>query len=171
MLIFCSALEVLAPQKPDRVPGHVQVRRAGDVSHPCTPSPANTALVTTTCETQVYSTTARCCVSSSDLWSLVVVCVCQPDIDVFPVPGDLVMRTREINNGACECDSIKGSVVSTMKKLMSLCPVACYAMAGRLAMIAMAGIWAGENLTGGQAPIEVRPTSRMYTGRLKYGCR
>lgn len=29
-------------------------------------------------------------------------------------------------------------------------------------MIAMAGIWAGENLTGGQAPIEVRPTSRMY---------
>lgn len=26
-------------------------------------------------------------------------------------------------------------------------------------MIAMAGIWAGENLTGGQAPIEVSPTS------------
>lgn len=56
--------------------------------------------------TQVVSTAARRCVSSSDVLSLVVVCVCQPDIDVFPVPGDVVMRTREINNGACECDSI-----------------------------------------------------------------
>jgi hypothetical protein len=25
----------------------------------------------------------------------------QPDTEVFPVPGDVTMRTREINNGAC----------------------------------------------------------------------
>lgn len=69
VLIFCSALELLAPQNPDRTPGHVQ-----------------------------------------------------PDTAVFPVPGEPVMQTRELNNG-------------------------------RLAMISIAGIWAGESLTGGEDPL------------------
>jgi len=48
ILLFCSALEILAPQKEDKVPGNVQ-----------------------------------------------------PDTESFKVPGDVEIRTKEINNGGC----------------------------------------------------------------------
>jgi hypothetical protein len=76
IIIFASALELLAPQREGRVAGNVQ-----------------------------------------------------PDTDVFPVPGEAVMQTRELNNG-------------------------------RLAMISILGIFAGENLTGGQDPVSVSHTQK-----------
>lgn len=55
ILIFASALEVLAPQREGRVAGNVQ-----------------------------------------------------PDTEVFPVPGEAVMQTRELNNGRLAMISILG---------------------------------------------------------------
>jgi light-harvesting complex I chlorophyll a/b binding protein 1 len=69
ILLFASALEILAPQKEDKLPGEVQ-----------------------------------------------------PDTDLFAKPGTKDDQTKEINNG-------------------------------RLAMITMAGLWAGEAASGGVDPI------------------
>jgi hypothetical protein len=47
----------------------------------------------------------------------------QPVSDAFKAPGDVEIRTKEINNG-------------------------------RMAMISIFGIWAGELVSGGQQPLE-----------------